>query len=426
MRSLFINRNYTLFMVGSFVSATGSWIQSVALGWLVLDLGDSAFLLGLVGFARMIPLLVLSFPAGALADRFDRRRMLIVSQWGATFTAAPLAVATALDLASIPLIVVLALLAGVFDAFAWPVWSVFIKDLVGAERLRTAVAVNSTRFNLTRILGPAIGGVLLASYGTTLCFAVSAVCSIGVVASCLLIRLPPYPRRDPGPWLPAMSAGLRYAAGEPEVRRLLLITTGIGLFALPYQQLLPAVARDSLRTGPEGLGLLMTSVGVGAIVGAILSGVGPVQRNAPRLVLVLPIALGASVAALGLAPSMPLAMVALAAVGLCSIGFMSLANANIQLAAREELVGRVMGLWTVVQAGMMPLGSLGLGALGDLVGLPATLTFAGLATALVALVLGRRRRALPAAEGHQGGADAEEQDGGRHVGRALEVGRPAR
>src|SRR5919199_79275 len=178
MRSLLINRNYTLFMVGSFVSATGSWIQSVALGWLVLDLGNSAFLLGLVGFARMIPLLVFSFPAGALADRVDRRRMLMLTQCGSVMTAAPLAVATGLGLASIPMIVALALLAGLFDAFAWPVWSVFIKDLVGPEWLRTAVAVNSTRFNLTRIVGPAIGGVLLASFGTTLCFAVSAVCAL--------------------------------------------------------------------------------------------------------------------------------------------------------------------------------------------------------------------------------------------------------
>src|SRR5438445_10242546 len=113
-------------MLGSFVSATGSWIQSVALGWLVLDLGDSAFLLGLVGFARMIPLLILAFPAGALADRVDRRKMLIATQWGSTLVAAPLALATYLGFASIPLIVALALLAGICDAFAWPVWSVFI------------------------------------------------------------------------------------------------------------------------------------------------------------------------------------------------------------------------------------------------------------------------------------------------------------
>src|SRR2546429_10010612 len=122
--------------------------------------------------------------------------MLMPTQWGSVCTAAPLAVATWLGMASIPMIVVLALLAGVFDAFAWPGWSVFIKDLVGPEKLRTAVAVNSTRFNLTRILGPAIGGVLLAAFGTAVCFAVAAVCALGVVGSCLAIRLPPYPKRD--------------------------------------------------------------------------------------------------------------------------------------------------------------------------------------------------------------------------------------
>ena len=145
------------------------------IGVVCLLLGLLQASLGLVGFARMIPLLVFSFPAGAMADRVDRRRMLMLTQWGSAMTAVPLALATWLGLASIPLIVILALLAGLFDAFAWPVWSVFIKDLVGPEKLRTAVAVNSTRFNLTRIIGPSVGGILLAAWGATLCFAVAAV-----------------------------------------------------------------------------------------------------------------------------------------------------------------------------------------------------------------------------------------------------------
>jgi MFS family permease len=389
-RALLINRNYTLFMVGSFVSATGSWIQSVALGWLVLDLGDSAFLLGLVGFARMVPLLVFSFPAGALADRVDRRRMLMITQWGAALTAAPLALATWLGLASIPLIVGLALLAGLFDAFGWPVWSVFIKDLVGPERLRTAVAVNSTRFNLTRVIGPTIGGLLLAAWGVTLCFTVAAVAALGVVVACSLIRLPPYPARANLPWLPALGEGLRYAAATPQVRRLLLLTTGLGLFALPYQQLLPAVAREMLSQGPEGLGLLMAAVGLGAIFGSIMSGTALVQRNAPKLLVGLPIGLGLAIVALGASTSLLPAALALAAVGLCSIGYMSIANASIQLAAREDLVGRVMGLWTVVQAGVMPLGSLMLGAVADAIGLPTTLALAGAAASAIALALNGR------------------------------------
>jgi predicted MFS family arabinose efflux permease len=314
----------------------------------------------------------------------------MLTQWGSFLTAVPLAFATWLEMASIPLIVGLALLAGVFDAFAWPVWSVFIKDLVGPEKLRTAVAVNSTRFNLTRIIGPSIGGALLASSGVTLCFAVSTIAVLGVLIACALIRLPPSPRRSSGPWLPALAEGLRYAAGERDIRRLLLLTCGIGLFALPYQQLLPAVARDVLHEGPEGLGLMMASVGVGAIVGAVMSGHPWVQRNARTLLVALPIALGLSVAALGASRSLPVAMIALAGIGLGSIGYMSIANASIQLAAREELVGRVMGLWTVVQAGMMPVGSLVLGAGGDRIGLPITLALAGAAAVLISLGLGWR------------------------------------
>ena len=389
-RALLINRNYTLFMIGSFVSATASWIQSVALGWLVLDLGHSAFLLGLVGFARMVPLLVFSFPAGALADRVDRRRMLMVTQWGSVMTAAPLALATWLGLASIPLIVALALLAGLCDAFAWPVWSVFIKDLVGPERLRTAVAVNSTRFNLTRVIGPSIGGILLAAWGATLCFAVAAAAALGVVVACTLIRLPPYPKRASGPWLPALGEGLRYAAATPQVRRLLLLTSGLGIFALPYQQLLPAVAREMLDQGPEGLGLLMAAVGVGAILGSIMSGTALVQRNAQALLFALPVGLGLSIVALGAATALLPAALALALVGLCSIGYMSIANASVQLAARDDLVGRVMGLWTVVQAGMMPVGSLLLGAIADAIGLGRTLALAGAIAAAIALALSGR------------------------------------
>jgi predicted MFS family arabinose efflux permease len=175
------------------------------------------------------------------------------------------------------------------------------------------------------------------------------------------------------------------------VRRLLLLTSGLGIFALPYQQLLPAVARDMLAQGPEGLGLLMASVGVGAILGAIASGTAPMQRHAERALFVLPIGLGLSIALLGATTALLPAALALALIGLCSIGYMSIANASIQLTAREDLVGRVMGLWTVVQAGMMPVGSLLLGAIADAIGMPRTLALAGLVAAGIAIALGRRR-----------------------------------
>jgi predicted MFS family arabinose efflux permease len=299
--------------------------------------------------------------------------------------------------------------------------------MVGAERLRTAVAVNSARFNLTRVIGPSIGGLLLAAYGPAVCFTVSTLLALGVLVALLLIRLPPRERREHGPWLPALGEGLRYAAGRPDVRRILLVTAGMGLFGQPYQQMLPAIARDGLGVGPEGLGLLMTSVGVGAIVGALMTGAARTQRRARPLIVLLPLGVGLALIVIGLAPhagGLPLAATALAVVGFCSIAHMAVANTTLQLGVRESIVGRVMGLFTVVQAGMMPLGSLALGALADRAGLTLALAVAGLGTAVVALTLGWAWLS-PAAEGEERRADAEQQERPGHVGRPLEVARPA-
>ena len=393
--SLFRIRNFSLFMLGSFTGATGSWIQSVALGWLVLDLGQSTFWLGMVGFARMVPLLILSFPAGALGDRLDRHKIILYSQLGSAAIGLLLAAAVWFDLATIPLIVILSLMAGVCDAIAWPVWMIFIKDMVGADRLRMAIAVNSTRFNLTRILGPSIGGVLLAGFGAPVCFVVASISYCAVVVVVLMVKLPPYAKRNIGPWLPALREGFRYATGDLDVRRILLLTAGLGLFAMPYQNLLPAIARYQLNEGPEGLGILMASVGIGAIVGAAVTGTHIVQRHAASLILVLPIVSALALIGLGLSQSLPVAIAALVIIGLALIAFTSLANAALQLNAREDMVGRVMGLFTVVQAGVMPLGSLGLGALADTIHLPLTLSLAGGAVIVVTSLLIRDARRSP-------------------------------
>ena len=388
LKSVAINREYALFMAGSFFSASGMWIQSVAIGWLVLELGNSAFLLGLAGFARLVPLLFASFPAGVLADRCDRKQMLMLAQCGMVVATVPLAVTAWLGVATIPLIIALALVSGIFDAFAWPVWNVFIKDLVGPEQLRTAVAVNSTRFNLTRIVGPALGGLMLARWGAPLCFAVSIVTVLALIGALLLIDCRTRGQPDRTPWLPAMRDGLSYSWSELPVRRLLLVSGALGLFGMPYQQLLPAVARDSLGLGPEGLGLLMSAVGVGAIAGAVLSGTKLLARATPYLLIGLPVGLGMGLVVLGLVRIVPVAGVALGVVGLYSVAFMALVNATLQLVVRDDMVGRVMGLWTVVQGGMMPVGSLLLGALADLTSLGAALVAAGVGVAAVPLLVG--------------------------------------
>ncbi|MHB0879119.1 MAG: MFS transporter [Anaerolineae bacterium] len=395
---LFINRNYALFMAGAFVSATGSWAQSVALGWLVLSLGNSEFLLGLTNFAQMVPLLLLAVPAGAIIDRFNHKHLLLFAQTGAMAANGVLAVATLAGVRSIPLILVTAVAGGLCNAVGWPMWSVFINDLVGPENLRSAVAVNSARFNLTRVIGPALAGVLLAAYGAGICLAISALSALGVVGAIIAIKMPPFVPKPVRPWLPAMREGLGYCWRTPSVRELLLITSGIGFLALPYQTFLPAFARDVLGRGPETLGLLLTSVGFGALGGAALSGSRYAARNSRRLMIGLVLVVGVALIALALSRNLHLAMVTLAIVGLSMIGYLAVANATLQLTCRPDLLGRVMGVWTVVNAGMTPVGSLAIGAAAEQVGLTTAMGAAGGLCALLGIgvslgSLRRRRRA---------------------------------
>jgi MFS family permease len=390
-----INRNYALFMAGSFVSATGMWAQAVAIGWLVLDLGNSTFLLGLTNFASMVPLLVLGFPAGAIVDRFDRRKLLFFAQGGSMVVVTLLAAAALLGFISIPLILGLALASGLSNAIGWPTWSVFIKDLVGPQHLRAAVAMNTARFNLTRVIGPAIAGVLLARYGAASCLVIAAVSSLGVLVALLAIRLPPPtlgPARD---WLGSLREGLEYAFNHATVRALLLVTAALGFLAMPMQSFLPAYARDILGRGPETLGILLTAIGVGALGGAALSG-GRLAARMPMAVMAgLMVATGVALTALAFSQRLELSLLTLAAIGAATIGYLSIANATVQLATREDVIGRVMGLWTVVNAGVAPVGSLVIGAAAEQTGLPATFAVAGAGCALVGvamLVLNRQIR----------------------------------
>ena len=393
-----INRDYALFMLGSFISATGSWAQAVALGWVVLELGNSAFLLGLTNFAQMIPLLVLSFPAGAIIDRYSRRNLLLIAQAALGASWGLLAAAAVFGFLSIPLILVLAVVGGLSNALGWPAWSVFIKDLVGPEKLRTAVALNSARFNLTRVIGPAIAGIILASWGAAACLVIAAVSIVPVLVSLLLIKPQPGERRASQAWLPALVEGLAYAWREPTVRNLLLLTAVLGFFAYPYQAFLPAFARDVLGAGPEGLGFLLTAVGVGALVGAVFSGSGLAARRSRAVLISTAVLTGLLLAATAFARSLELSVVILAGLGLASVAYMAIANASVQLATRDDLVGRVMGLWTVVVAGFTPVGSLAIGAAAERFDLTVALAGAGVAGALAAVAIAWRGRSASTTE----------------------------
>jgi MFS family permease len=377
-----INRNYTLFMAGSFISAMGSWFQAVAIGWLVLELSNSTFVLGLANFAQMAPLFFLGFFGGVLADRVDRRLLLICGMGVGTLATAALAALSLAGLASVPVVLLVSLALGLSNAVVWPAWQPFITELVPKDRMRDAIAFNSARFNLTRVVGPALAGVLMARVGAPLCLAVAALSSGGVMIATWLIRRPTGRRRVALPWLDALSESVAYVRGDRFILQLLLVIGLFGVLVQPYQAFLPAFARDVLGTGAEGLGVLLTAVGAGAVLGAALTGSRYVAAHPERAMALTALLSGAGLACFAAAPLLSLpawaATLALVAVGFGSVAYLTTASATIQLRVPDHLTGRVMGLWVVMNAGTTPLGSLALGAVAELLGLPQVILACGL------------------------------------------------
>jgi len=403
-------------MAGSFVSAMGSWFQAVAIGWLVLELTNSPFVLGLTSFAQMAPLFFLGFFGGVLADRFDRRIILLVGIGVGTLAIGILAALSLAGRASVAAILIASLAIGLSNVVVWPAWQPFIKDLVPNDRLRDAIAFNAARFNLTRVLGPALAGLLMARVGAPLCLAIAALGSGAVLLATWLIQRPSGRRAITLPWLSALVEGLAYVRQDGYTARLLLITGLFGVLVLPFQTFLPAFARDVLEIGAEGLGVLLTAVGGGAVLGAVISSSRQVAVRPGLAMGVTAVATGTGLiifafAALasrasgltgatlgagttGITAGMEglltqqsavwLAAAALVLTGFGSIAYLTTANATLQLRVPDHLMGRIMGLWVVMNAGTLPLGSLALGAAAERVGLPEVV----LGTGVVGVAIG--------------------------------------
>lgn len=374
------NRNYTLFLGGAFVSSVGSWMQTVALGWTILQLSNSTFLLGVLGFVQLAPVLLLGAVGGALADRVDRRKFLFVTQAVAAGFGALLAGLQFAGYATVPVLLLIAAANGTISALNSPTWMSFIKELVGPEQLRRAVAINSARFNLTRIIGPAIGGWLLVAAGPAACFTVYTVSFFGVLAALAAIR----PDRPVGSVVPTtgQTKGVLAVARNPQLQAVLLPALGLTVLVMPYSNFLPAMARDVFQAGPGGLSLLLTATGVGAITGALLSGVPFVARRPRQALAVLQLVAGGTLAAFAWSPTFLLGIICIVVFGAAVIGYMTTANATIQLAAEPGTEGRALGLWIIVNQGMVPLGSLLIGAATSYVSVRTALGAAGLGCVL--------------------------------------------
>ena len=371
---------------GSLVSNVGTWMQQIGSGWLVLQLTDSPFWLGMVSFTAAIPILAFSLPAGVLADRVDRRRLLLGTQILAGALTLLLTILTATGVVRIGHILAITFLSGTVMAFHMPTWQTMLPDLVGKDRLMNAVGLNSAAFNGAAVVGPALAGVILGALGPAACFGFNAASYLAVIAALLAIRTPSVGRAD-GPQagvLESLAAGLRFIRGRRLVLAFFALAAIVSLAARPYIQLLPVFARDVLGGDERLYGTLMAANGVGALGGALLTAA---FARVPRKGLTLlgsVVAFALGLIAFALVPLVPVALALLLLVGGATTLFMSATNTVIQHLAPDDLRGRVLSVWSMIAAGVMPLGSLLLGGLASATGHVTYVIVGGAGVALVA------------------------------------------
>jgi MFS family permease len=395
-RSLETHRNYRIYFLGQVVSLAGTWMQNVALAWLVLELSGSPLAVGGLAFARFLPFTVLGLAAGVLADRVDSRRLVMTTQAGAMVVSLALAAVTLTGTATLPLVYALAALGGVALAFDAPGRQSLTFQLVGRRELPNAVALNTGLFNGSRIVGPAIAGVLIATAGTGACFALNALSFLAVLAALALIReeeLHPVARDETA----TMVRGLRRALGvirrDPQLRALFGVVTVVSTVGFNFHVLVPLLAAETLHVGPEGLGFLSASFGVGALTGALVA--ASFHIASWRVFCVG--AGGFGVLMLALAPVTDpfLAAVVLFGIGISFTLFTANANALVQLGAPDTLRGRLIGIYLFAFVGLAPAGGLLAGWLAEVGGTRLAFAVAG-ATSLATIAVARtlRRRSL--------------------------------
>ncbi|MBK9035537.1 MAG: MFS transporter [Myxococcales bacterium] len=382
------HRNYRLFFVGQGTSMIGTWITRVALGWLVFRLTRSEAMLGVVGFAGQLPTFLLAPLAGVLVDRWDRHRVLVVTQVLSLAQSAALAALALTDTITVAHVLALAACQGLINAFDTPARQAMVVELIEDRAdLPNAIALNSTLVNSARLVGPSIAGVLIAAVGEGWCFAIDAISYLAVIASLLAMRIARRPRPSVRTQVLAdLRAGLRYAWAFGSIRALLMLLAMVSLTGVPYMVLMPVFATDVLGGGPHVLGLCTGAVGLGAVTGALWLAARPSVRGLERQLVGAAAAFGLGLCGFALSRWLWLSLPLLVATGAGMMTTMAATNTLVQTLVDEDKRGRVMSFYTMAFFGMAPFGALGGGVVAAHLGAPAAVAIGGVAT-LVAVAL---------------------------------------
>lgn len=391
MLASFAQRDYRLLWTGTVVTQLGQWMQQVAIGWLVLELTDSSTFLGLVGFARGLPMLLLALPAGVLADRIDRRLLLMWFQAGGAVVAVALTALVLFDWIRPWHIIVLSILGGGVMAFIAPTRQAAVPGVVPRELMANAIAMNSAGQNATRVVGPSLAGILISAFGTAICFLAQAVGFIWALVMSFQLRVPPVSHaRVRAGIRENITDGLGYIRGSTTLSGLMVMAAVPILLAQPYIQMMPVFARDVLDVGSSGLGLLMAANGFGALLGALLYGaIGDRIRQQGRFQIVTAAGFGVALALFAISSWFWLSLVLVAVTGAISAVYMAANNTILQLTVDDAYRGRVMSVYMMTW-GMMPFGTLPMGILSDLFGAPTAVAGQALFSTLVVLLVAYR------------------------------------
>jgi len=383
------SRSYRIYLTGQSLANTGTWMQSIAQDWLIFDLTRSSAAVGVTMALQFLPILVLGLHTGAMADRFSKRRILLTTQALNAAATAALAAITLSGTVRPADVYAFALLSGLVFAFDAPARQAFVADITTPDRLRAAIALNAAVFQATRLIGPAVASLLIASVGTGWVFAVNAACYLGPTIGLLRLADPVSARTRAAPPRGGLGTAVRYVRGRPDIVRTIVLVGMLGTFGLNFPIVLTAMAKSAFGGGAGLYGLFNLVLAVGSAAGALLAGAYAQPR--PRVLVLSAAAFGLLQVTAAIAPGLAVFLPLLAAMGFVNLAFQAMANASVQLAVDPVLRGRVMGLYMLVFIGGTPIGAPVIGALTNHFGARAGMIICGAAPALAAVAVAAYR-----------------------------------
>jgi MFS family permease len=385
-------RNFKLYFAGQSISLIGTWIQMIAMSWLVYDLSHSAFLLGVVGFLSRIPTLVFAPFAGVIADRFNKYKLLFLTQILAMIQAVIITILLFANAVQIWHILVLGIFLGIINSFDIPVRQSFVIELIEKkEDLSNAIALNSAMVNGARLIGPSIAGLLVASFGESWCFMINSLSFIAILSTLMLMKIQPVKisKTNEG-YAKKLKEGFKYVFGFRPIRDILILLALVSLMGMPFQVLMPVFAKDIYGGGPNTLGFLMASVGLGALIGALYLAQRKSVLGLGRNLVIAAGIFGAGLISFSLSQSFWLSIFILLFAGFGMMVEITASNTLIQTISDDDKRGRVMSFYTIAFMGTVPFGNLLSGIFSDLIGVSYTVLLGGVFCIIGAVIFAIR------------------------------------